>query len=586
MPTLDVEVRSALRAAGAPIQTFGESAPQRRNRLRIIMSEQKWYNLSALYRACGMEPTVHGSSSLPSGPATQQSSEQYSRGPTELTGLRQHILSVSVAQSQKRLQSHRIDLISFQQLGAEKMQARLTQFSGSHLQPLARRLTVMNVGIERMGGGPAESEGASHPLRVGLTTIAALSVRDGPPMVATGDAAGVVTLWNADTGAPHGSHHLHGVGYGRVNSIAAHALDSSVLFACARNSSSISMLNIRSAESAGLSMERSELSSAEVPHRGTFHRVATDTNGILVAASSNDCLVRVWDARSLTSSPSAGTSPVFMFALDGLVEGRKALDVAFHPDGSLLSVTDAAGRCSTWDMRSGRCIFSTWHVPHTHGVASCVVWSPNGTQFATGGTDHAVRLWDARALASSQQQSLSDSSRLPLLTVVPHFDAVTSLSFVPVHAADGLAGSSTFNGPVLCSTSLDGTVQFHDVMCMGRKLHSVATHFGEGGVRSHCWTTTGGSGARQLVAVTCSRHWTSWSTDVDGTTDMLTHDVVVTRAAAPSCTVVDAPVDRADDNSDDDDEDDIAALRKRPAAAAAPTCEDDDEDDMMALRRR
>jgi WD40 repeat protein len=583
VPTLDADVRSGLRAAGAPIQLFAEGPAQRRHRLRMIMSEQQWLDIGALYRACGVKVNPAGNPSR----TDAQSKEQYSRGAAELTDLRKHLLQSSVARSQVRLQQQKLDSIMFHQLGAEKLQGRLVAMARSTLLSLARRMTAMNVGIERIGCGEDDE---AHPLRVGITTVASLpsssnssggSASLGSTIV-TGDAAGVVTVWNAHTGQVVVSHHLHALGYGRVNSIVGLPQQPRSFLACARNKASVSLLRLTDDEESATRVDMTELASSSVPHRGVFHRLASDPTGTLVAASSNDCLVRVWDART--------ASPTFAYALDGLVEGRKALDVAFHPDGSLLSVTDAAGRCTTWDQRSGKCVFSTWHVPHTCAVASCVAWSPNGIQFATGGTDHAIHVWDARALAMSQRDSLAQPSTLPLLTIVPHYDVVTSLSFVPLMAADGFPGSASVSAPLLCSTSLDGTVKFHDVLCSGRTIHSVSTNFAEGGVRSHCWSTTP-SGARQLIAVTCARHWTSWSTDVEGHEGLVANDVTVARApprvtGAPPTAAV-GSVDAADD--DDDDDDDMAALRKPPAAPAPPAtaeADDDDDDDMASLRRR
>lgn len=577
VPTLDTEVRSALRAAGAPIQLFSEGPPQRRHRLRLIMSEQRWLDVGALYRACGVQ--VNPSAATTQQRPANQGKEQYSRGPVELTDLRKHILECSVIRSQCRLQQLKLDGITFQQLGAEKLQSRLDATVKSKVFTLSRRLTAMNVGIERISCGDDDE---AHPMRVGLTTVAALPSSTSSATIVTGDAAGVVTAWDAHSGKVVTSQHLHVLGYGRVNSIVAlppiHHSRSFV--ACARNKASVSLLRLVDDEENAAKVDMTELTSSTVPHRGVFHRLASDPTGTLIAATSNDCLVRVWDART--------SSPTFAYALDGLVEGRKALDVAFHPDGSLLSVTDAAGRCTTWDQRSGKCVFSTWHVPHTCAVASCVAWSPNGIQFATGGTDHAVHVWDARALALSQKDSLSDASTLPLLTVVPHYDVITSLSFVPLQAADGFPGTLSISAPLLCTTSLDGTVKFHDTLCSGRTVHTISTNYAEGGVRSHCWSTTA-SGARQLVAVTCARHWTSWSTDVDGHEGVVANDVTVARTAPKmdaGAIAVSGPVDEADD-----DDDDMADLRKPraipPPSTVAPTAEDeDDEDDMASLRKR
>jgi WD40 repeat protein len=114
-------------------------------------------------------------------------------------------------------------------------------------------------------------------------------------------------------------------------------------------------------------------------HSGSVLSVAFSPNSRLLASSSLDNTVRLWD-------PATG-------ALQQTLEGHSGsvLSVAFSPDGRLLASGSRDDTVRLWDTATGT--LQQTLVGHSVLVSS-VAFSPDGRLLASGSTDNTVWLWD------------------------------------------------------------------------------------------------------------------------------------------------------------------------------------------------
>lgn len=164
-------------------------------------------------------------------------------------------------------------------------------------------------------------------------------------------------------------------------------------------------------------------------HTNSVMAVAWSPTGDLIASTSSDLTVRLWDPAggmllaqferddtgiTLAWSPdgtlladggwsndvtlwdvSGGAEAADDFAtLDG--HDRRVLALAWSPDGEALVTGGREGRVHVWDVASGD---ERAALDAHNGEVRAVAWSPDGSTILSAGTDGMLRLWDVSALA-------------------------------------------------------------------------------------------------------------------------------------------------------------------------------------------
>jgi WD40 repeat protein len=185
------------------------------------------------------------------------------------------------------------------------------------------------------------------------------------------------------------------------------------------------------------------------------YTVAVRPGGGALASGHSDGKVRLWDA--VTGQPS-----VVMTGHSGDVQG-----VAFSPDGSRIATAGADKTVRLWDAESHNELWKGQG--HEKGVFD-VCFGPDGRLLASSGYDRNVRLWDA------------DTGE-PGLVLEGAGDVLFRVSFSP-------------DGESVAAACKDGSVLVWDV-ATGETLHKLTAHDGPAvAVAFHPggrWLVTGGA---------------------------------------------------------------------------------------------
>lgn len=241
------------------------------------------------------------------------------------------------------------------------------------------------------------------------TIIAIFSVTLSPDgkLLATGDASGVLCLWQVADGKLLLSWRELS---GWIRSL-AFSPDGSILV-CTSADHTVKLYDVSNGQSLRICRG----------HSAPVGSVAFNPDGHVLASGGDDKTVRVWDTNT----------GVCLRTLQGHENAVRA--VAFSPDGTLLASGSDDRTVRLWDVATGQC--RDILRGHTRGVWAIAI-SPDGRVLASGSDDQTVGLWDV-------------GTGQCLHTLRSHTEGVHSIAFCP-------------QGNTLASGSADQTVRLWDV---------------------------------------------------------------------------------------------------------------------------
>eukprot|EP00158_Paraphelidium_tribonemae_P008234 Partr_v1_DN28522_c0_g1_i2_m73714 putative TAF5-like RNA polymerase II, p300 CBP-associated factor (PCAF)-associated factor len=342
VPTDDTKVRQFLREIREPMTLFGEGPYERRERLRIVLSERSDIPARVLLRLGAADAQVGDDQMMLEDQEPDE--EFFTLGSDELQAARVHICKLSLDRARIRVKSQ-----------AEAAQGDRSRLISKRLEEYELVETFELV---------ATQVGSERPL-------SAISISPSGSHLATGCFGGSLKLWDA------GSCELVRAFKGHADRTCSIAwFPSGSSFASAASDGSISMWNVdNEAPVSMLDGHALRVTGLDVHPTGRY-----------MASCSFDQSWRLWDVE---------TGGELL-----LQEGHASeiYGVRFQYDGSLVATvgSDIVGR--VWDLRSGRSILNL--SGHAQACNS-VDWSPNGFEVATASSDHTVRIHDLRQLKCS-----------------------------------------------------------------------------------------------------------------------------------------------------------------------------------------
>jgi WD40 repeat protein len=122
------------------------------------------------------------------------------------------------------------------------------------------------------------------------------------------------------------------------------------------------------------------LLSVGLGHADSIEACAWSPDGTQVLSGSEDCTLKVWDARTGEEVRTLAGHRDTVYAC------------AWSPCGAKILSCSRDGTLKIWDVRGE--VLQTL-VGHRNGVRTCA-WSPDGTQVLSGSEDCTLKVWDAR----------------------------------------------------------------------------------------------------------------------------------------------------------------------------------------------
>ncbi len=177
-----------------------------------------------------------------------------------------------------------------------------------------------------------------------------------------------------------------------------------------------------------------EMLRSLVGHSAYVNGCAFSPDGQLIVSASDDCTLKVWDART-------GELLRSLVGHSSTVNG-----CAFSPDGQLIVSASWNSTLKVWDARTGQMLRSL--VGHSYIVNGCA-FSPDGQLIVSASRDSTLKVWDARTGEM-------------LRSLVGHSSSVMGCAFSP-------------DGQLIVSASDDSTLKVWDART-GELLRTLEGH--------------------------------------------------------------------------------------------------------------
>lgn len=348
MPTDDGRVRARLREMGEPITLFGEGPPERRDRLRELLTTQAEQQEAQ----DGEGDTLMEQDDAEDRGADDQEEEFYTEGIKELLQARQDTARYSLPRAKARIARQKLESTIPLRTHIKHRKALKEHLQGFDLQ-----------GTQIAGERPV--------------SIARFSP-DGS-IIAAGNWGGSIKLLNVpdldNRGLLRGhTDRVGGITWfpGALLPESNHSTDS-VTLASGGGEGNVHLWSLNS------DTPISTLSG----HTGRVCRVEFHPSGRYLASASYDTTWRLWDVQTTTE----------VLLQEG--HSREVYAVSFNTDGSLLASAglDSIGRI--WDLRTGRTVMILdGHIREIYALD----WGVDGYRVLSGSGDGWVKCWDLRAV--------------------------------------------------------------------------------------------------------------------------------------------------------------------------------------------
>ncbi|ORZ35049.1 U4/U6 snRNP-specific spliceosomal protein [Catenaria anguillulae PL171] len=398
VPTDDNLVRAKLRELQHPITLFGEGPAERRDRLRVLISELEGEGVTVTFDV-NMEEEED-----------DEDEEYWTPGTDELLFSRRWIANYSLRRARTRIIRQRAEFdtpVSIYKTLRRDLYNDLRTWTSIASQIVDERPTS-------------------------FVTFAP----DGKSL-ATGSFGGAIKLWTVPQCNPIAELRGH---QARIGGIAWHpqatvGLDRGVC-------------NLVSGAEDGTvrlwSLDQETPLATMEGHQGRVVRVAYHPSGRFVGSASFDGTWRLWDTERAQC----------LLEQDG--HSREVFCIAMHPDGSLVSTGGLDGLAKVWDLRTGRCILNLQG--HLKQVLSVDFHPTTGYQLATGSEDNSIKIWDMRAVKCTY----TIPAHTNLVSQVKYFSAtrlpVADDFQNPATAGKYVRGHPNTSGMFLIAGGFDGTV--------------------------------------------------------------------------------------------------------------------------------
>lgn len=378
LPTDDGEVKALLRSLDQPICLYGEDKPDRRERLRTILSTLEEDEAQRILRK--EEPKVEK--------PKEDDTTWYHPGTEELVQARIFIAKYSLPRAQARLDRARQRQQMPPQQRAIKLQEThkwvrgLTNFSSqvgdtrpvSHCEfspnsqylatagwsGLCKLWSVPKCELIRTYKGHDDYTGciAFHP-------ESTLSLSPSAVNLASCARNGSVLLWNLENDEPIAD--IEGHKPYRVSKLAFHPSGRFLATCCFDKSWRL------------FDMEQNQEILFQEGHSKEVFDICFQCDGSVALTGGFDCYGRVWDLR---------TGRCIMF-LEG--HQKPIYTVNFAPNGYQMSTGSGDNQCKIWDLRMRRCFYTL--PAHQSLVAKLCFEYKTGEFMLTASYDKTIKLW-------------------------------------------------------------------------------------------------------------------------------------------------------------------------------------------------
>merc|ERR1711865_1225452 len=348
VPTNDVKVREKLRSVGEPICFFGETIPDRRERLRELLTEaaQMGVDLSAGTGAYRQEQEM-------------QDEVFFTEGVPELRTARLAMAEYSLSRAQKRIAEAKRKRVQYEALEEEDAVV-LKLFQG---------LSTLSSYASNIGDNRPIAHVEFSPDATALATASwsgVCRVWRLPDCVASAELIGHTAransiAWHPAAGTTMSQMQDDTQASGRVMALASGSADSTVKLWAADGGDAIKTLT---------------------GHTERVNHVAFHPMGKYLGSTSHDQTWKMWDIRTGHC----------VHTLQGHV--KQVLSVDISPNGFHVASGSDDHTAKIWDLRKMKCHYT---IPAHSAMISSVRWQPvHGHYLMTASYDNTCKLWSNR----------------------------------------------------------------------------------------------------------------------------------------------------------------------------------------------